>query len=133
MSHAFPPVNPLARPGENNILVARKTVLFSDDDVAVTIGTFPAGTVILDVKVNTTVAFNDTGSDTIDIGTDGDGDQFVDGGDIAAVGILDATLTATRYLAAEDIVQATVLGANGDATTGSAEVIITWLATDTAS
>jgi hypothetical protein len=133
MSHAFPPINPLARPGENDIIVSRKAIVFGDEDVAVTVGTFPAGTIILDVKVNVTTAFNDGTASTVDIGVDGNPDAFVDNGDLSAAGVISMTLVpAGLYLAAADVVVALVLGTDGDATAGAGEVVITWLATDTA-
>lgn len=128
-----PAINPIGGGAADQFAATKRVSRFSidyEDTSAKTLGTFPAGTVFTGVTVATTTTFNDTGTDTIDIGVDGNPDSLVDGGTLAASGsVLVATvLAAGQYLSAEDVLTATYIGQNSDATTGAAEILVEWIA-----
>jgi hypothetical protein len=113
----------------------RLGVTFADNGVAKTIGTIPAGSIILQpisgVFVNT--VFNAGSTNVIDIGTTADDDLYAT--DIAlgtkAFVALDEAATATGVnawlLAADTTFVATVALSGTAATTGAAEVIIAYV------
>lgn len=97
------------------------------DTTATQLFTLPAGAVIVDFGVIVTTAFNDTGTDLLNVGVTGDLDRFVD--DLAgAAGMTRAgaaSTVPTAYLFAAPLAEETPVygaftGQNGDASAGAA-------------
>lgn len=111
------------------VRVSRVDIVFGDDGTDVSIGTFPAGTVIEGIAVNTTTAFDSGTSDVVSVGIDTDTDSIVNDENIASAGVVDATLIAAgRYLASEDEIVAAYVSAGTAPTAGAATVLVKWLA-----
>jgi len=108
------------------VFQSRATVSYTDTS-AKTLFTIPAGADIIGIIVDVTTAFNDSGTDLLDIGTSSDGDYFKNDLDVSSVG---QTMTGWSHLGdvgSSDItVTATYTGQNGDASAGQATVIFLW-------
>lgn len=110
----------------------RKAITFADDGVAVTVGTIPAGSIIIKAGVVVSTAFNDTGTDLIDIGiSGGDTDGIAADLDVSAEGLIVNTTIATSddlYSASSDLViRADYAGENGNADAGAGVVFVTFI------
>tara|TARA_R100000808_G_scaffold88_2_gene617 strand:+ start:8540 stop:9010 length:471 start_codon:yes stop_codon:yes gene_type:complete len=85
----------------------------SSDDIVVALGDTPTDFVITKVLVNVTTAFAGTGGFAIEVGTDGDDNNFIESTSVAAVGPIIAALGAVpktflgTYAAASDALTAT--------------------------
>lgn len=109
------------------LALMHNTVAYTDT-TAKTLFTLPAGAVPVAVLVNVTAAFDDTGTDLLDIGITGDANYFADNLNVASAGQLVTGMdTAALYtqLAVPTAVTATYTGQNGDAAAGTA-VIGVW-------
>lgn len=99
-----------------------KRILFSDDGDAITLGVLPAGSLVIDVGFTTVTAFNDSGTDTFDIGTSGTNDEYASAVTMPAAGLQakgdNLTTSDAMYLAAATTLVARYNGQNSDATTG---------------
>lgn len=87
--------------------------------------TLPAGAVMVDFYVNVTTLFNDSGTDTIDIGTSATGDAIIDGLDVSSAGVTRFG-TAGSLLSAlteETTITGVYAGQNGNADQGSATFV----------
>ncbi len=107
----------------------RKTVRYSDGASAVvTIGTLPAGALVIDGAVHVTTAFNAGTNNNIDVGIAADADGFASALAMTSAGrkqFDDMATSDDMYMAAETDVIAT-LGLTG--TAASAGVAIVWVA-----
>lgn len=95
--------------------------------VALTIGTLPIGAMVTGGGAYVTTAFNDSGTDVIDIGTSGDADAFATLLDVSSVGykVLDELATTDDYSATLEVtVTATYTGQNANASTGVATIFV---------
>lgn len=98
--------------------------------LALTLGKIPAFSLVLRAYAVVTTAFNDSGTDLLDIGTSGTGNGFMSAVSIAAVGVVEAddmATTAVAYSASEVTIQATYTGQNANASAGSAEIIVEFI------
>ena len=84
--------------------------------------TLPTGAVPLFAVVQTEVAFNDSGTDTLALGIAGDDDYFAAGINVASAGGQMVVFSHSPELALMTGVLATYTGQNGDATAGRAVV-----------
>ena len=93
------------------------------------IATIPANSQITDVILNVTTVNNDGGAATISVGTVADGNAFIDGANVKALGTTYGTLdTEATNIGTTDIqILADFTGANGDSTTGAATVTVKYL------
>ena len=93
------------------------------------IATIPANSQITDVVLNVTTVNNDGGAATISVGTVDDGNAFIDGANVKALGTTYGTLdTEATNIGTTDIqILADFTGANGDSTTGAATVTVKYL------
>ncbi|WED25075.1 hypothetical protein CRP901_gp56 [Roseobacter phage CRP-901] len=91
--------------------------------------TVPANSQIIDVILNVTTANNDGGAATVSVGTAADGNAFIDGQNVKAVGTTRGTLdTEATDVGTTDLqVLADFTGANGDGTAGAATVTVMYL------
>ena len=103
-------------------------VTFADDATAVDIGSLPPNSLITDVIVLASVAFNDGTATVLDVGIKGgDVDKFVDGLDVQAVGRLAVThlnMGAVQSTTDSTELIATASGTDSDATAGACRVIV---------
>tara|TARA_R110000751_G_scaffold276535_1_gene377414 strand:+ start:26 stop:490 length:465 start_codon:yes stop_codon:yes gene_type:complete len=105
------------------------TVEATATDTAVVI---PANSQIVSVDVNVETAFNDSGSDILEVGSSADTDLYVNDTDISAIGSIamgTAALCANwKDIGTTDIVVGYIYnGANNDASAGAATVTINYL------
>ena len=92
----------------------------------------PANSQIVSVDVNVETAFNDSGSDLLEVGSSADTDLYVNDTDISAIGSIamgTAALCANwKDIGTTDIVVGYIYnGANNDASAGAATVTINYL------
>jgi hypothetical protein len=116
---------------EDRVLVAKATIDYTTSTVPV--GTLPANSVIWDVKVEVTEAFNDSSYDLLTVGYTADVDHYLPEYDVSSTG-WNSSLYTVGYveyrdniperLDAETTVRAYYTGANADASTGSATVYV---------
>lgn len=108
----------------------RKTISYTDNGIAVKVGTIPAGSLISYTAsgAHVSTAFTDTGTDLVDIGTLGTADLFAGDLDVSTAGFkqLDNNVAGLLVTADTDI-YATYAGANSDAGAGSAVVVIAYV------
>lgn len=116
--------------GESQAVFAlRGTVGFGDDGSPVTLGVLPAGSDVVGITVDVTTAFDDTGTDQLDVGKSGTGTHFKSNLDVSSTG---QTTTGWSNLGDVGTSNVTVIaqydGANGDAAAGSATVTVFYVA-----
>lgn len=108
----------------------RKRITYSSNGTVLTVGKLPAGASVVGGGVHIVTAFNDSGTDTLDVGFIGgttDDNAYATLLDMSAVGwiVLDELATTTNI---QQTVDATVTarynGQNSNATAGIADVII---------
>jgi hypothetical protein len=114
---------------EQQVHYLRKSVTYSDDGTAVTVGVLPAGATILKPLsgVNVDTAFDAGTTNTLNIGTSGDDNLY---GTLLAVGSiafvpLDEAVAMT--VSAVTTITATVVLTGTAATAGAGEVIIAYI------
>lgn len=110
----------------------RKGVSYSDltSGTAFTVGTLPAGAVVLDACAVVTTAFNSATSDVLNIGTASDGDGFATSLDITSAGKKAADELATSddlLFSAAANVTATWTGTGAAPSAGAVEVIVSFV------
>lgn len=107
------------------VFCVRGDVAFGDDGSAVTLGIIPAGAEVVGITVDVTTAFDDTGTDLLDVGTSSTGTHFRADLDVSATG---QTLTGWSNLGGVGTSPITATaqydGANGDSTAGACTVAI---------
>lgn len=115
---------------ESNVVhVMRKRMTFAvpGTTVAMTVGVLPKGAAVVGGGAMIITAFNDSGTDVIDVGTSTDGDEYGTDLDATSVGfkVLDELATHDGHSeTAEVTVTATYAGQNANATAGVADIII---------
>lgn len=108
----------------------RKNITYAIENTTINIGTIPAGASVIGGGVHVKTAFNDSGTDTLDVGFIGgttDADAYATLLDLSAVGYI-----AFDELAATTNIQQSVTttltciynGQNNNASAGEAEVIV---------
>ena len=116
-----------------DVAVRYGTVTFEDTS-ATTLFDLPQGAVVVDAMVEVTTAFDDSGTDQLDVGLGSDGDYFVNNLDVSSTGV--SRYGATGFIAARAFgdplenntaVTATYTGQNGDATEGEAVVAVWYI------
>lgn len=116
--------------GTQNIKFLRKRINYTTNGTVVTVGTIPAGASVVGGGVHIVTAFNDSGTDTIDVGfIGGTTDDNAYATLLAATGVgwivLDELAATTNIQQSVDTkVTARYNGQNSDATAGIADVII---------
>lgn len=96
------------------------------DTTPKTLFTLPRGATPLFAVVQTLTAFNDTGTDLLELGIAGDNDYFAAGLSVAALGGQFSTLTQSPQLEAQTGVTATYTGQNSNASAGKALVTVAY-------
>lgn len=109
----------------------RKTITFSDNGTTVTIGTIPAGSILLKPVsgVSITTVFNAGTTNTLNIGpsTDSGTDLWATALALGTLGFVPLDEPVTNLVSVETIVQCAVVLSGTAATTGSAEVCICYI------
>lgn len=112
--------------GERQTVAMRAT--FADDGVDVAFPTLPAGTIIHNCLRDVQVVFNDSGTDTLKVGTSSNDDSLCDTGDtdLTAVALNTDVVSGAfpAVLAADTTFLIRYDGQNSDATTGEAIVYL---------
>lgn len=104
-----------------NLVVAQGTVTHLDT-TAEPLFSLPAGAIPLFAVVQTETAFNDSGTDLVQIGKGTDNDYYASGISVAATGGQLIMLNQSGALTAQAQITATFTGQNSDATAGRAKV-----------
>jgi hypothetical protein len=122
--------------GENRVvqLTDAKPVLYTDevDTVAhVKLAYLPKGAWILDVLIQVETAFNDSGTDTIEVGVIGSTASYLAATSVAATGMIVAShagtpLVPAARLTADSWIVAVYRGQNNNASAGKAVISIVW-------
>lgn len=111
----------------------RKTITFGDAATTVTVGTIPAGALVLPAisGAYVTTAFTGDSTNTVDIGISGSTTKYASALALGTLGhieldvITDASANSSLTTATETIIATVVSTANPDA--GSAEIIIAYI------
>lgn len=108
----------------------RKTITFADDGTTVTIGTIPAGSVLVKPisGVSVSVAFNGGTTNTLDIGasTDTGTNNFATLLALGSIAFVALDEAVSNVVAVDTIIQCAVVS-TASATAGSAEVLIAFV------
>lgn len=105
-------------------------------DATVKVGVIPSGAVVQNVQVKITTAFNAGTTNVIDVGTSSNDDAYVDGGTTGnGDGDVDATSTGSTFVwrgadethSADTTIYVTYTQSGTAATTGAAEIIVTYI------
>ena len=107
----------------------RRSITFADAGLTLTIGTIPAGAIVLKALsgVHVTTAFNAAGADTLDIGpsTDSGTDLWATALDMSATNFIPMDESVSLLVSVDTIVQCDVTSSGSSA--GAAEVIICYI------
>lgn len=106
----------------------RKTITFADAGTTVTVGTIPAGSVLIKpiTGVTVTVAFNGNSSNVLDIGPSTDTDLWMTDGSLASIAFVPLDEAVGNLVAADTVVQAAVVS-TASPSAGSAEIVIAYI------
>lgn len=102
-------------------------VIFSQNGVTAYIGTLPKGSEIVGWQTNVTTAFDDTGTDLLDIGDGTTANRFADNIDVGSVGQKLTGYDPDEYhtpLEVDTQIFATYVGQNSNAAAGAAQVSV---------
>lgn len=116
--------------GSQNTHVLRKRILFSNNGATLTVGKIPAGASVTGGGVHVVTAFNDTGTDTLNVGYIGSttvAAAYASALDLSAVGfiVLDELAATTNIQGTvEHTVTCVYTGQNSNMTAGIADLII---------
>lgn len=110
----------------------RKNITYATENTEIVVGYLPANACVIGGGVHVTTAFNDSGTDTLDVGfKDGnstdDPNAYATLLDLSAVGYiaLDELAATTNIMQTEDCTVTCIYnGQNNNASAGAAEVII---------
>lgn len=109
----------------------RKTITFADDGLTVTVGTIPAGSLVLKPisGVAVTTVFNAGSTNVLDVGpsTDSGTDLWATDLALGALAFVPLDEAVTFLVPVDTVVQAAVDLTGTAATTGSAEIIIAYI------
>ena len=107
----------------------RKALVFGDEGVAKTVGIVPDGALLLKplsgVFVN--VAFDDSGTDVLDIGPSTNDDLWMTDGDLSSIAFVALDEAVTMLVSGDSTVIATYTGQNNNAAAGAAVVVIAYV------
>lgn len=118
--------------GEQHVHYLRKRITYLNTS-AVTIGKIPAGSTVVGGGVHVITAFNDSGTDVVDVGFIGsttDADAYATLLTVSAVGFIaldELAATTNIQQTVEATVTAGYTGQNSNATAGVADVIILYI------
>ena len=116
--------------GTQKMMFLRKRVLYSSNGTTITVGKLPAGASVVGGGVHVVTAFNDSGTDVLDVGFIGsttDDNAYATLLDLSAVGwiVLDELATTTNIQQTVDTtVTCKYTGQNSNGTAGIADVIV---------
>lgn len=118
--------------GKQMVHYLRKTITFANRGAAVTVGTIPAGSVIVTSMsgIVVTTAFNGSGTDVLDVGysTDSGTNNLATLVDIAALGFKPLDEAVADQLVSSDVtIQALYTDQNSNASAGSGEIVICYI------
>ncbi len=119
--------------GTQKMMFLRKRVVYSSNGTTITVGKLPAGASVVGGGAHIVTAFNDSGTDVLDVGFIGsttDDNAYATLLDLSAVGwiVLDELATTTNIQQAVDTtVTCKYTGQNSNATAGIADVIIWYI------
>lgn len=105
----------------NQVHYLSRSFTYADDGSTLTLGTVPAGSVVLRGGVAVTEAFNAGSTNVLDIGTSGDTDGFATDLALGTIGVIVTDEMATSndaYCASDTVVSITVDLTGTAATTG---------------
>ena len=113
----------------------RKKITYSTENSSITIGKLPAYASVIGGGVHILTAFNDSGTDTLDVGFTGGSPTADPNGyatllDLSAVGyiVLDELAATTNIISTQDSTVTCIYnGQNNNATAGEAYVTITYV------
>ncbi len=136
MATGTAPLLPPARQHESTqVHYLRKGITYATENTEIVIGVLPANAVVIGGGVMITTAFNDSGTDTLDVGFK-DGNSTDDPNAYATLLVIDAVgfivldeLAATTNIMQTEECTVTCIynGQNNNASAGAAEVIITFV------
>lgn len=110
------------------VLSQTNTIGFGDDGVAVDLFTLPKGFQLIELQVDITAAFDDTGTDLLEIGKAGAADHYADALDLASVGRVLGSSDASQLpnwidASTSDVtIQGLYTGQNGNSAAGVARI-----------
>ena len=90
----------------------------------------PAGAIVWDIDVYVSTAFNDSTTDTIDIGITGSSTRYDTGVDVSGTGFATLSLSNIPDYMSATYVTATYVGGTGDASQGAAYIYIWYTRND---
>lgn len=107
----------------------RKNFTYADRGVMLTVGVVPAGSVFLKGAsgVNVHTAFNGSGTDLIDMGTDANDDLYLTDAAGQTVGWTAFDEAVSQYVAAETTVTVTYTDSGSDATAGEGQAVVAYI------
>ena len=106
----------------------RKTITYADDGTTVTIGTIPAGSVLVKPisGVSVSVAFDGNSSNVLDIGPSTNTDLWMTDGALGSIAFVPLDEAVSNLVSTDTVVQCAVVS-TASASAGSAEVIIAYI------
>lgn len=106
----------------------RKDFTFADAGDTLTVGTIPAGSLILKPAsgVMVTVAFNGGGTDLLDIGKSGSAEFFASDLDLSSAGFVTVDVNTDLKVSVDTTIIATYTDANGDSSAGTGYIVIAY-------
>lgn len=115
--------------GRQMVHYLRKTVTFSDNGTAVTVGIIPAGSVLLKPisGVSVATAFDAGSTNTLNIGTSADDNLYATLISIGATNFVALDEAVSNRVDADTTITATVVLTGTAATAGEAEVVICYI------
>jgi hypothetical protein len=105
------------------------TVLWTDDGVGVSLGTIPNGSFILDIMVDGTTDFTDSGTNLFSIGIPASHGRYVSGLNVDAATLHEPTINVATwgYISSATEIFAYYEGSNNNATEGEAKAVILYV------
>lgn len=108
-------------------LYAQRATLAYTDTTAKDLFTLSSGAQIIGFVVNVTTAFNDSGTDLVDIGDGTTADRFVADLDVSSAGISLVASDDEAALSADTVVKGVYTGGNTDASAGAATITAVYI------
>lgn len=107
------------------VSVLRATLAYTDT-TAKALFTIPAGAYIIDWVVNVTTAFDDTGTDQVNLGITGTAAKFASALDVSSAGLVTTGIVAAQIGVVQSAAQPVLgiyAGQNGNAANGAAVIM----------
>ena len=108
-------------------LRAQRATLAYTDTTAKDLFTLPAGSILIGFTLNVSEAFDDTGTDLVDIGDGTTADRFVADHDASSAGMSLVASDDETALSADTVVKGTYTGQNSNASAGAATITALYL------